>query len=400
LRASPDRVRIPVFRRAASNRFWLALGIVLLGFNLRTASSSVPPVLTDMGLPAAVAGVQAASPAICFGLLAFASPWVRRRWGVERGLLWALSTLVGGLILRSLLPPIGYLPGSLIAGIGVAVMNVLLPILVRARFAQSPGPITAAYLGSLTLGGGAAAALTVPIRHLVGDSVPLALLAWLAPALVALALWLPHAVASPDAGARVARPVPLMWSRPLAWQVTLFFGLQSLVYFGTLSWLPTYYRSRGLSAEEAGLLLALMNTIGIVGNVVTPLLATRIRDQRAALIAVTLFMVAGLAGVVWGAVGLAPAWVVLLGLGGSGAFALGLLLIVLRSADPEAAVALSTMTQGVGYLLSGCGPLLVDAVHALTGDWAVGLVALLLMLAPQFAFGWGAARNRVVGTAG
>ena len=137
---------------------------------------------------------------IISGLFLFASPWVLRRWGVERGLLWALATLIGGLVLRSIWPPLGYLPGSVVAGMGVAVMNVLLPILVRGRFQLSAGPVTAAYLGALTIGGAAAAGLTVPLVKLLDGSVPLALLAWTVPALVAFAVWLPQVRVGPRAG--------------------------------------------------------------------------------------------------------------------------------------------------------------------------------------------------------
>jgi len=385
---------------AAASSALLVIGVTLLGVNLRTASSSVPPVLADLGLPGPLASILAASPALCFGLLAFASPWVLRRWGVERGLLWALGTLIVGLVLRSLAPPIGYLPGSLVAGMGVAVMNVLLPILVRSKFkGAGTGKVTAAYLGALTVGGAAAAALTVPLRKLLDDSTALALLAWTIPALIAFAVWLPQAHASPPQRTASRTPRPLLHKSATAWAVTLFFGLQSMVYFGSLSWIPTYYRDRGLTPVVAGLLLALMNGVGVVGNVITPLVVGRWGHHRLAVGAVCSITMAGLAGVIWGSPHLAALWVIVLGLGGSGSFALALLLVIYRSAGPEAAASLSTMAQGVGYLMSTTGPLIVGSLHGLTGSWAIGMGGLLVFTLPEFGVGLVAGRPGVVGGA-
>lgn len=376
---------------------FLILGVTLLGLNLRISSSSVPPVLADMGLPGPVAGILAASPAICFGVMAFASPWVLRTWGVERGLVWALGVLIAGLVLRSVGAPFGYLPGSLVAGTGVAVMNVLLPTLVRSRFPSKAGPVTAAYLGALTIGGAAAAAFTVPLRHVLDNSVPLALATWVLPALIAFAVWLPQAPAAP-VPKPTSRPITSsVYSSALAWAVTVFFGLQSMVYFGALSWLPTYYRSRGLSPEVAGLLLALLNATGLVGNVLTPLIVSRLADQRWAAVLVSVLTALGLAGVIWGSPHYAVLWIVVLSLGGSGSFALALLFVIYRSAGAESATALSTMTQGIGYLLSACGPLIVGLLHAVTGSWAIAMGALLVLTLPELAVGVVAGRNRVIG---
>jgi CP family cyanate transporter-like MFS transporter len=386
--------------RAAFSRaypVYLVLGVTLLGLNLRISSSSIPPVLADLGLPGPVAGILAASPAICFGVMAFASPWVLRTWGVERGLMWALGVLIAGIVLRSMWAPFGYLPGSLVAGTGVAVMNVLLPTLVRSRFPSKAGPVTAAYLGALTIGGAAAAAFTVPLRHLLDNSVPLALATWALPAIVAFVIWLPQAPATP-AVKSISRPMQSsVYSSGLAWMVTIFFGLQSMVYFGALSWLPTYYRGRGLSPEVAGLLLALLNATGLVGNVLTPLIVSRTADQRWAAVLVSLLTALGLAGVIWGSPNFAVIWIVVLSLGGSGSFSLALLFVIYRSAGAESATALSTMTQGIGYLLSACGPLIVGLLHAVTGSWAVAMGALLVLTVPQLAVGVAAGRNRVIG---
>lgn len=374
----------------------LLVGTTLLGFNLRTASSSVPPVLPDMGLPGPVAAVLAASPAICFGVLAFASPWVLRRWGIERGLSLALATLIVGLVARALWAPLGYLPGSLVAGMGVAVMNVLMPILVRSRFQSVTGAATAAYLGALTLGGAAAAALTVPLRRLLDGSVPFALAAWSLPAIAALVVWHLRPRLVNDGPVQATRLNFSLYKHPLAWTVTLFFGLQSMVYFGALSWLPTYYRDRGVSPVLAGLLLALLNATGLVGNVLTPLVASRLRDQRLAALVVSILCSIGLAGIVWGTVSLAVVWVVILGLGGSGSFALALLFVIHRSSGAQTATALSTMTQGIGYLMSAGGPLLVGLLHILTGSWAIAMSGLLALTFPQLLVGLAAGRKRVI----
>jgi len=168
--------------------------------------------------------------------------------------------------------------------------------------------------------------------------------------------------------------------------------LQSLIYYATLSWLPTLFRDRGADPVHAGTLLALMN----IGNAVTlmliPVLAHRTRDQRW-LVALTVASSAvGLTGAWFAPMGGAAAWVVLLGFGQGAALGLAVYFTVARAPDPVSSASLSAFAQGAGYLVATTGPLAVGFLHTATGSWTVPVVVLLAVLAAELAVGWGAAR--------
>jgi CP family cyanate transporter-like MFS transporter len=181
--------------------------------------------------------------------------------------------------------------------------------------------------------------------------------------------------------------------------VTLFMGLQSLAYYAPLSWLPTIYREQGLSPATAGALLSVFNAVGIAANLVTPVIAHRMRDQRWAIAGTVSLTVLGIVGLLVAPADLALLWAVVLGLGQGSALSLALLLMILRAPDHDTAARLSSMAQGVGYLLAAAGPLGMGLLHALTGGWTVPLLAMLGLCTLELAAGLGAGRARVVDTA-
>jgi len=182
----------------------------------------------------------------------------------------------------------------------------------------------------------------------------------------------------------------------LGWQVAAFMGLQSLYYYATLSWLPTVFRSRGVSAAGAGDLLALMNLGNAVTAMLIPVLAHRARDQRLLIAATALASAAGLSGSFFAPVGGAVAWTLLLGFGQGAGLALAIFFTVARAPDPASAASLSGFAQGTGYLIAAAGPLAVGFLHAATGGWRVPVLALLAVAALELWAGWLAARARTL----
>jgi CP family cyanate transporter-like MFS transporter len=376
-------------------------GFVLLALNLRTAITSVPPILPDLGLSSAGESLLTTLPVLLFGGAAAAGPALRARLGEERGLFAALALTAAGIVARGLWTDAALFPATIAACAGIAVLNVLLPSFVRGRFPARVGPMTATYTTALTAGATLAAGLTVPIRDAAGGSNGVALGIWAVPAAVALLAWIPQ-LRSPDRHVPGPRggPAPLsLWRSPLAWQVTVFMGLQSLAYYAPLSWLPTIYREQGLSPATAGALLSVFNAVGIAANLATPVIAHRMRDQRAAIAGTVSLTVLGITGLLVAPAGLALLWAVVLGLGQGAALSLALLLMILRAPDHDTAARLSSMAQGVGYLLAAAGPLGMGLLHALTGGWTVPLLAMLVLSACELAAGLGAGRAQVVGGA-
>ncbi|MHC6227167.1 CynX/NimT family MFS transporter [Pseudomonas sp. X10] len=365
------------------HRPWLLLlGLVLVALNLRPALSSMAPVLgqvsSSLGLSASQAGLLTTLPVLCLGLFAPLAPVLARRFGSERVILGILLTLAAGMVVRSAFGIPGVFLGSILAGASIGVIGVLLPGIVKRDFPQHAGTLTGVYTMALCLGAAMAAGATVPLAQKLGDSWALGLGFWAVPALLAMLVWLPQARQGHGAH-RVAYRVRGLLRDPLAWQVTLYMGLQSSLAYIVFGWLPSILIGRGLSPTEAGLVLSGSVIVQLISSLSAPWLATRGKDQRLAIVIVMLITLAGLFGCLYAPLDGLWGWAILLGLGQGGTFALALTLIVLRSKDAHVAANLSSMAQGVGYTLASMGPFAVGLVHDLTGGWeAVGWIFAVL----------------------
>ncbi len=380
----------------ALRRPWLLLlGLVLVALNLRPALSSMAPVLgqvaAGLGLNASEAGLLTTLPVLCLGLFAPLAPVLARRFGSERVILGILLTLALGIVVRSALGAAGVFIGSVMAGASIGIIGVLLPGIVKRDFPQHAGTLTGVYTMALCLGAAMAAGATVPLTQHFDDNWALGLGFWMIPALLAMLIWLPQARQGHGMH-KVAYRVRGLWRDPLAWQVTLYMGLQSSLAYIVFGWLPSILIGRGLSPTEAGLVLSGSVIVQLVSSLSAPWLATRGKDQRLAIVIVMLVTLAGLFGCLYAPVDGLWGWAVLLGLGQGGTFALALTLIVLRSKDAHVAANLSSMAQGVGYTLASMGPFAVGLVHDVTGGWAaVGWIFAVLGVG-AIVFGLGAGR--------
>lgn len=377
-------------------RPWLLLlGLVLVALNLRPALSSMAPVLGQvsegLGLNASQAGLLTTLPVLCLGLFAPLAPILARRFGSERVILGILLTLALGILVRSALGAVGVFVGSLLAGASIGIIGVLLPGIVKRDFPQHAGTLTGVYTMALCLGAAMAAGATVPLSQHFDGSWALGLGFWMIPALLAMLVWLPQARQGHGLH-KVAYRVRGLWRDPLAWQVTLYMGLQSSLAYIVFGWLPSILIGRGLSPTEAGLVLSGSVIVQLISSLGAPWLATRGKDQRLAIVIVMLVTLAGLFGCLYAHIDGLWGWAVLLGLGQGGTFALALTLIVLRSKDAHVAANLSSMAQGVGYTLASMGPFAVGLVHDITGGWAaVGWIFAVLGIG-AIVFGLGAGR--------
>ena len=377
-------------------RPWLLLlGLVLVALNLRPALSSMAPVLGQvsegLGLSASQAGLLTTLPVLCLGLFAPLAPVLARRFGSERVILGILLTLALGILVRSALGAVGVFLGSLMAGASIGIIGVLLPGIVKRDFPKHAGTLTGVYTMALCLGAAMAAGATVPLSTHFDDSWALGLGFWMLPALLAMLVWLPQARQGHGLH-KVAYRVRGLWRDPLAWQVTLYMGLQSSLAYIVFGWLPSILIGRGLNPTEAGLVLSGSVIVQLISSLSAPWLATRGKDQRLAIVIVMLVTLAGLFGCLYAPIEGLWGWAVLLGLGQGGTFALALTLIVLRSKDAHVAANLSSMAQGVGYTLASMGPFAVGLVHDLTGGWdAVGWIFAVLGVG-AIVFGLGAGR--------
>jgi MFS transporter, CP family, cyanate transporter len=368
---------------------------VLLALNLRIAVGEIPPVLRDLRLGDFERSLLVTIPVICFSLAAFAGPPLSARIGEERAMLAMCAALIVGLALRPWWPLASLFVGTAVCGIAIAVMNVMMPSVLRRRFPDQLGEMTAAYTMSLSIGAGLASGLTVPLVMALGGSIELALAVWAVPAAVAFVVWLPQ-LRSPRPGKRAAGSDVGILRDVQAWQITLYFGLQSALFYTLLSWLPTIYRDHGTSPAAAGAVLAVMAAVGIVGNFAAPLVANRFGKPRLAVLGTAGITLAGLIGVLVAPTQLALVWAMFLGIGTGGTFSVTLLLMASRAHDAVIAARLSSMAQGIGYMISALGPLVAGLLHSATGTWELPLIVTIGICGAQLLAGMGAARPGMV----
>lgn len=380
------------------------IGLLLVALNLRPALTSVAPMLRrigdSLGLSATGQGVLTTLPVLCLGLAAPLAPRLARRFGPERAVLAVLIVLAAALLLRPYTHSAGLFIGTAMAGGCIGIMGVLLPGIVKRDFPTNVSLMTGLYTMALCLGASLAAGATEPLRlglHLnLGEAWQPALAFWLLPAVIAAIIWAAQLHAAQPPAAR--RPsAHRLYRDPLAWQVTLFMGLQSSLAYTVFGWLPAMLGDRGMDSVAAGLALSTSILIQVISAIIAPWIGSRMRDQRAVLVAVVVLTLIGLAGCLYAPLSLVWLSVMILGVGQGGTFSMALTLLALRAPDAESAAELSGMAQGVGYVLAACGPLLVGLLHDWSGGWQIVGVLLALIGVGAIIAGLGAGRDRLVG---
>jgi CP family cyanate transporter-like MFS transporter len=396
------------------------VGVLMVAANLRASLATVGPVLSDvqheLQLASVAASVLISLPVLAFAVISPLTPALMRRLGDEGALAAALGLLAVGIVLRSL-PGTGLLwLGTALLGAAIAVLNVALPAVVKRDFPTRIGQLTGAYSSVQAAFAALAAGVAVPIAGATGSGWRLAFGVWAGLALVALAVFSPQlrrnaapapgeedivagaplgaAVAVSAAGERSAWRNP--WGSALAWQVTLFMGLQSTTYYVLVTWMPSIERAGGVPASAAGFHLLIFNALGIAGSLSAAVLMPQLRGPRLIvtvgpvmiLVAVLGLLAAPLLGVLWACFA---------GVGAGATIVLALSLFGLRTRHHRQAASLSGMAQSIGYLLAAAGPVAMGAIHDATGRWAPTLVILGAVCVLQIVFGLLATRPRFLG---
>ncbi|MEU9110618.1 MFS transporter [Streptomyces sp. NPDC048483] len=398
-------------RRLGAHPTLLLAGIVLAALNMRAALAGVSPLLGEIGkhfhLAATAGSLVTTIPLIFMGLGSIAAPKLARRWGTEAVLCGALVLLCGGIVLRIAPPVVALFAGCAVVGTAIALLNVLMPALIKRDFPERAAGMTALYSTAMILGATVSAASAVPLENALGGWQG-SLVSWSLMAAVGAMVWIPQAViarrgtgygaaAAPAPAMQPTGHGPRLGRSPLAWQVTLFMGSQSLIAYVVIAWMPTIFTDHGMGKGEAGLVFAFSTLVQMAGSFVVPMLAGRMRRQRLLGVAVSTLMTCGVVGLLLAPVAGAWLWAGLLGIGQGGALGLALTMMVLRSGDAHTAARLSGMAQTGGYLLAAAGPLALGAVHQTTGGWTVPLLLLLAVCTGLALLGLGAGRDRRIG---
>ena len=390
----------PPVGSSAAARFLLGVSLVLIAFNLRpvfsSASALLPEIKTELGLSSLGASLLTTLPVVCLGAFSPVAPRLAQRIGAERTLLGVLLLLALGTALRGLSSVPLLFIGTALAGASIAVGNVLLPGLVKRDFADRAALMTGFYTMALCAGAASAAGFTLPLEHILGDSLSSALAAWGLPALIVGIIWLPQVLSTKSQVKRSGFSVQGLWRDRLAWQVTLFMGLQSALAYCVFGWLVPILRERGVDGVTAGAIVSVSVMVQAAACLVAPQIAVRGKDQRLINASLCAVAVVALLGLLFAPLSTIWVWAVLQGIGQGGLIAVAMTTIVLRSRDPHVAAHLSGMAQCVGYLLAAIGPLVVGLIRGWTGSFAWSAVLFVALGAGAAINGWNAGRAEYV----
>ncbi|MEV0780259.1 MFS transporter [Streptomyces sp. NPDC050428] len=388
----------------------LVVGLVLAAVNLRPAITSLGALLEDvrvgLHMSGSVAGVLTSVPPLCFAVFGVMAPRLARRFGPGAVVCAGMVAVTVGLLLRPLTSgTAAFLAASALALMGIAVSNVLMPVIVKRYFPDRVGTMTGLYSMSLSAGTAVAAAATVPMTTALGGSWRLGLGVWSVVAAVAVLPWAallvrdgrdaatPAPVATP-AGAEAA-PAPRIARSRTAWALGCFFGLQATGAYITMGWMPQIFRDAGVPAGTAGLLLAVTMVMGVPLAFVIPRLATRMKNQGPIVIALGACGLTGYAGLFLAPAAGAWVWALLLGVSNC-AFPLALTMIGMRARTGAGIVRLSAFAQSTGYLISIPGPLLVGVLYQHSGGWELPITLMGGLMVPQIILGVVAGRDRTI----
>lgn len=441
----------------------LVAGLVIAALNLRPAISGLGPLLEEvrdgLGMSGTVAGLLTSVPPLCFAVFGGLAPRLARRRGPAAVVLAGMVAITAGLVLRPFAGGTGtFLAATALALAGIAVSNVLMPVIVKQWFPDRVGSMTGLYSMALALGTAGAAAVTVPMTDALGGSWRLGLGAWAVLGVLAVLPWAvvcraraarspesdaaqeavpeetaegeartesrtgsrtesratsrpadtgsanpgpaatgtpgPTATGTRDTGT-AAEPALRIAKSPTAWALGVFFGLQASAAYITMGWLPQIFRDAGVSASAAGLMLAVTMGMGVPLSFVLPKMAARMRHQGPLVFALGGCGLVGYAGLWLAPAAGAWAWALVLGISNC-AFPLALTMIGMRSRSHTGVAKLSAFAQSTGYLISIPGPILVGALHDFSGGWDVPLILMTALMLAQMATGLLAGRDRVI----
>lgn len=384
------------------DRLLLVLGIIFVAAALRAPFTSVGPLVQmiqdDLQLSNTVAGAITTLPLLAFAILSPFAPKLAERFGLANVLLIAMAMLAMGILIRSGAGAGMLFTGTAILGLSIAVCNVLLPGLIKGKFPHNIGLMTGVYTVSMNLCAAIASGISVPLASNAGFGWRGTLAIWFVIAALATVFWIPQK-RKLDQGNSARSKVAggNMWRSSLAWKVTIFMGLQSLLYYVFIAWFSVLLGERGMTSNHAGWLLSLMQMAQLPFTFFVPLWAGRMKNQRVLVTITAILYFVGIGGIWLGSSSLMVVWAICFGIAGGSAFALAMMFFSLRTRTTQEAAELSGMSQSMGYVLAAMGPALFGLLHDVTNSWTIPLILLLSASGLLLIVGLGAGSNGYVG---
>jgi CP family cyanate transporter-like MFS transporter len=375
-------------RTTSRSTVWLMLAIVLVALNLRPSMAAIGPLLSairgDIPLSFSLASLLTMLPVMAMGLAMFFAIGISQRLGEQRTVL--LSLLIIGLatLARLFVDSAAQLIASAVmAGVGIALIQALMPALIKSRFADNVALCMGLYVTSI-MGGAAIAASFAPLVMMQTGSWRVGLAIWAGLSLLALVFGWTQRANLPPATPRVTKKESF-FGNSRAWLLALFFGLGTASYTCVLAWLAPYYVEKGWSEQNAGLLLGFLTAMEVISGLVVPAIANRRRDRRGVLMALLGLIIAGFCGLILSPQHLSLLWPCLLGLGIGGLFPMSLIVSLDHLDNPQRAGGLTAFVQCIGYLIAGLSPLMAGMIRDQLGSfewawWSLTAVMVVMLL--------------------
>ena len=366
----------------------LIAAIIVMACLLRAPITAVGPVVdlirADVTADSAVLGLLTTIPLLMFALVSPFTGGVSARLGAGRTILLSLVAVLFGILIRSYAGAPGLFAGTLLLGVGISFGNVLIPSVIKDRFADRIGPVTGVFTMCMSCFAGIASGVSLPLAA-SGLGWRHALAVWAILAAATFLFWLPQRRLRIAQGTGSGAPGAAVLHSPTAWWVTAFMAMQSTVFYCFVAWLPAILRERGIDAAVSGYYALGYQLIGIPASFFIPTIAARLPDQRGLIASLATVYAAGLAMVLLGqTAGILLCGTLICGFSTGACFSLCMLLISLRARNAADAARLSGMVQSIGYAVAAVGPLAMGALHDATGSFALpvgillGLTALML----------------------
>jgi CP family cyanate transporter-like MFS transporter len=355
------------------------LGALALRPQLVGVGPLLPEIDDDLGVSHAVAGLLGTIPVLCMGLFAPPAAYVSARLGTRGAVAACLAGIAVFGIARAAAPgaPL-VLALTVPIGVGMGLAGAILPVAVKERFADRPAFASGIYTTGINMGAALSSALAVPVAAAWGGWRA-ALAVFSVCTILFFAAWLVFTPAEREP-VQAEPPPRLPWRRRVVWGLAAVFALQSVVYYGLVSWMPDSFQERGWSDASAGALLGVMAVAALPSGLLVPFLADRGGSRRqwltlcaGALLVATI----GIAALPGGGF----AWAILAGLGIGATFPLSMTLPLDVARDPADTGAVVGLMLGAGYTITAVGPFVLGAVRDATGSFSTSLWVLVAVAA-------------------
>ena len=385
---------VPIERTILKSRLRTGAPIFFASLNMRAGLVLISPLIPILrerfNLSTAEISLLAGIPIFCFASTSLLMGQVSKLGSSNRIIKWALTILTLALLARTFTGLIGLYIFSLVTGVAIAVLNYEMPAWVKEYAPNDSGFMTGVYSTLMGLTAALAIAISVPLAELNSLSWQMAMFPWIGLSLVVAIYW--WRKMETQTVQKLVKPIHFWrapaFKDPAAWALVAFFGIESMVFYATATWLPTILLVKEFSLRGGAFAVSVSGVVGSLIGLTFPHFVGKYQDKRVFLVgaslltAVSFFAISILSGPI------VLLWLCLGNIGVSICFPLCLMLAGTKTSTPEATRNMSTMMQSVGYTLAAAGPGLLGWFFEVFGNWNTALLGIVGLTIVQLIMGW------------